>query len=634
MRERLQPPSHGEPPPSSSSGGAAGRGSLTAGMTAGAPAEARIGGLLGEPATGAGGGAGGGAATAGGDADDPFGLHLGAATIAAPAAALAQAATLDGEAAPGAAGAALGVAGAPVVRGPAARAVLGDLGVRGAAAGGRAFVADDDPRVLAHELAHVAQGAGASSAAGEAAADAAAGAAVGGEVAIPEELTGLPAGGSGAGGSGAGGADAGGGAAAGAGPGGDDEIAAYGGRIQGTGVRLRSSPDTSRDDNIVTYLTPGATVEVLDDSDPAWRRVRVGSQEGWVHASFVIRTDAPAQGISASGNAGTGATPGGTATPGSGSTATPGAATTPRTSTGAPTPAAQRAASQPRVPIDAAPVSSQFLGVSISAHPTLAWRLARAEAHLESQLGVSGGALRARLQVDRGYSVHRNRDAYHHFSLAIDINYNSNPYVGGQGGRDAGADREALAAIWRACLLVGSGEALSPSTSWSRGRARGSTEALYDHFAASNQALERYLGARDNPTQIQQWIDAGNLRRDVAPPREVPAAALRADELRQADAAAWQRQAQADFETTHGARATGSNWWRTGASQRSALGFMNLDRDLVIALRDVGGLAWGASDFGAGANGDFMHFDCRHDYSRDQLRAAMAAPTPAPTSTP
>jgi len=36
-------------------------------------------------------------------------------------------------------------------------------------------------------------------------------------------------------------------------------------------------------------------------------------------------------------------------------------------------------------------------------------------------------------------------------------------------------------------------------------------------------------------------------------------------------------------------------------------------RDLVIALRDQAGLAWGAVDFGTRESGDVMHFDARRD---------------------
>ncbi len=40
-------------------------------------------------------------------------------------------------------------------------------------------------------------------------------------------------------------------------------------------------------------------------------------------------------------------------------------------------------------------------------------------------------------------------------------------------------------------------------------------------------------------------------------------------------------------------------------------GFLNLHPDLVYALRQISGLAWGAIDFGPRASGDIMHFDLR-----------------------
>ncbi|MFD9733288.1 hypothetical protein [Umezawaea sp. NPDC059074] len=47
-------------------------------------------------------------------------------------------------------------------------------------------------------------------------------------------------------------------------------------------------------------------------------------------------------------------------------------------------------------------------------------------------------------------------------------------------------------------------------------------------------------------------------------------------------------------------------------TRRPGNGFLSLRPHLVQALCDVGGLRWGACDFGAGENGDMMHFDLRH----------------------
>lgn len=55
-------------------------------------------------------------------------------------------------------------------------------------------------------------------------------------------------------------------------------------------------------------------------------------------------------------------------------------------------------------------------------------------------------------------------------------------------------------------------------------------------------------------------------------------------------------------------------YWKNSATftKRDPLkGFLSLHSDLVYALREVAGLAWGAIDFGPRASGDIMHFDLR-----------------------
>lgn len=39
----------------------------------------------------------------------------------------------------------------------------------------------------------------------------------------------------------------------------------------------------------------------------------------------------------------------------------------------------------------------------------------------------------------------------------------------------------------------------------------------------------------------------------------------------------------------------------------------NHSQELLIALRDVAGLAWGGAEMSGNENGDFMHIDCRQD---------------------
>ena len=59
---------------------------------------------------------------------------------------------------------------------------------------------------------------------------------------------------------------------------------------------------------------------------------------------------------------------------------------------------------------------------------------------------------------------------------------------------------------------------------------------------------------------------------------------------------------------------------KTGGGRRDPeQGFLNLHKDLVVALRDDACLAWGAVDFGEGDSGDIMHFDARVGALGDEL---------------
>ncbi len=315
---------------------------------------------------------------------------------------------------------------------------------------------------------------------------------------------------------------------------------------------------------------------------------------------------------------------GGAATSQGGAAPASGNASTPTPAGPRPRPSSLRGRRSLRV----APVSGTFLGGRVSrAHPVLMERLQRAEAHLASTVTPPPGqTLREALGIHEAYSVRRQDHSYHSVGLAIDINYSTNPYIGGDVEASRQVNQQALAVIWRATWLTGQGAAVSPSDSDARA-ARDSTAALYDHFAAADRALELYLTA--DLAQVAGWIAAGTLARVPAPPPRLPAAMLAQSRLATAAAAQWLAQAREDRRLIRGGGP--SNWMRgnyaTGSmrSMSGDAGFMDLDRRLVIALRDVGGLSWGASDFGnGGANGDFMHFDCRYDYSAADVAAYHA----------
>src|SRR5262249_10612465 len=48
-------------------------------------------------------------------------------------------------------------------------------------------------------------------------------------------------------------------------------------------------------------------------------------------------------------------------------------------------------------------------------------------------------------------------------------------------------------------------------------------------------------------------------------------------------------------------------------TRNPARGFLDLRKELVVAMCDVGGLRWGACDFGPSESGDIQHFDLGND---------------------
>lgn len=61
-----------------------------------------------------------------------------------------------------------------------------------------------------------------------------------------------------------------------------------------------------------------------------------------------------------------------------------------------------------------------------------------------------------------------------------------------------------------------------------------------------------------------------------------------------------------------------------GGRARNADGMMDMSMDLVVALRDVAGLAWGGIEMSHTQNGDFMHFDCRNTDFGQAVYSKMA----------
>jgi hypothetical protein len=185
----------------------------------------------------------------------------------------------------------------------------------------------------------------------------------------------------------------------------------------------------------------------------------------------------------------------------------------------------------------------------------------------------------------------------HTYGLAVDIKYTGNPWV-------RGADF--LAALKRSALLM-SGVRITQTTSQRflhdlGADATRTTAAIFDILAQRNRDFRDYLALSANAAGLTAVLQRRRAEGTVG----VFAAATESI----ADAAQrWRTDIQNDLRNM---RAKASPF-RSGTTRDPLLGFLTLDRDLVIALRDTACLAWGAVDIGSGADGsgDMMHFDDR-----------------------
>lgn len=252
--------------------------------------------------------------------------------------------------------------------------------------------------------------------------------------------------------------------------------------------------------------------------------------------------------------------------------------------------------------VEASLVSVRFLGRSCRVAPKLAAILARVEAALHAewqraQVALPGGAPTqtfAEWHGVRGVGGYREGAGYHGKGRAIDINYSRNGYAACAthtarglvyGGESAGAKlpgvRKAfIAACGRACAAAGVLCDLSAR------RAGESTASVWDRWHVVSEAVRLYLApyfpAADD-------LDAGEA--DVLPEVTIPA------------------QVMADYEALRVPLVVGQPVARPRMTRNPAKGLMDLRRAVVVALCDVGGMRWGACDFGAGSSSDLMHFD-------------------------
>ena len=240
-------------------------------------------------------------------------------------------------------------------------------------------------------------------------------------------------------------------------------------------------------------------------------------------------------------------------------------------------------------------------------HVLLVRRLRRAERYLLTLPAFSGktpAALGKALGLTEQHGGARSGESVsaHTFGLAIDIAYTANPWI------HQPASWEALK---HAALLVSGTSLTQPSApaylaSLGSDQTR-STGQVWDELQQRSRDFGAYFQLAGDAA-VREALQAGQRRGTTG-------LVGQGESLDQA-VTRWRAQIQGDRNTITFCASDDDQ--RSGDlchHDRPEQGFLTLPRDLVIALRERGCLAWGAVDFGpgSGGSGDMMHFDARID---------------------
>ena len=238
-------------------------------------------------------------------------------------------------------------------------------------------------------------------------------------------------------------------------------------------------------------------------------------------------------------------------------------------------------------------------------HIELIRRLRLAEAWLMAQpryRGMSPAQIGNLLQIDEDHAGGRptQNTSMHTLGLAVDIGYIKNPWIAGQHGNE---HRNAtFHAVTRNASLLMAGQDVPLTPGWLSkwgNKAGGTTDEAFTAIHDRHVQLVDYLALRKDQAALLAAI-----QRRAATGGPNLAKVIKPGEITEVAASRWRQTIESDYQSLRGALAG------QGLVRDPDLGFLNLHRDLVIALRDHGCLAWGAIDLG-GECGDIMHFDCR-----------------------
>jgi hypothetical protein len=230
-------------------------------------------------------------------------------------------------------------------------------------------------------------------------------------------------------------------------------------------------------------------------------------------------------------------------------------------------------------------------------------RLRRAERWLVARpayAGMTPAEIGTALGIDENHAGGRpkNNASMHTLGLAVDIGYLKNPWVSSQVGSDGKPNarkNSVFQAVSRRVSHLMAGDDLVLTPRWLSGLGGRDTAAAYDAIRSRHDHLVRYLTLDKRPQELRTLIE--ERQRGASPGRVIgPRESL------DSAVARWTRTIRADRAAMQ---------MVVDSKRVPANGFLNLHRDLVVALRDHGCLAWGAVDLGSNQSGDMMHFDCR-----------------------
>ena len=239
-------------------------------------------------------------------------------------------------------------------------------------------------------------------------------------------------------------------------------------------------------------------------------------------------------------------------------------------------------------------IATRFLGVGIGGGvaPALRDALGRVEDALRDeyargQLAAPDGVTWGPWHGVSAIGGYRERGGHHSEGIAIDLDYARNGYaptrtgstLGGEaaGAKLPGVRAAFMAACDRACLAAYG----RPADLSARGKGE-STGAVWDRWKRVSDAIVAYLA----PWYVSDAGQPGLLVERVAPPQVV-----------------------LDYVALRTPLVIGAPSLAPRVARNPARGLMSLRRPVVVALCDVGGMRWGACDFGRLESGDIMHFD-------------------------